>query len=96
MFAHRQDGQQLLDGQLWLQTLFEHADGLVFQVIVGPDAAIRQRLDGLLVLNKTRRSLINTPEVKIQPYSGQVKDGIPCRSSRKKEFIYTTSETTTR
>ncbi len=61
MFAHRQDAQQLLDGQLWLQTLFEHADGLVLQVIVGPDAAVRQRLDGLLVLNKTRRSLINTP-----------------------------------
>ncbi len=61
MFAHRQDAQQLLDGQLWLQTLFEHADGLVLQVIVGSDAAVRQRLDGLLVLNKTRRSLINTP-----------------------------------
>lgn len=90
MFAHRQDGQQLLDGQFWLQTLFEHADGLVFQVIVGCDAAVRQRLDGVIVLNKTRQSLINMTPVKIQPYWGQVKDDIPPAET---EFIYMTSET---
>lgn len=73
MFAHRQDAQQILDGQIWLQSLFKHAHGLVFQVIVGCNAAVRQWLNGALVLKKTRRSLINTWEVKIQISNTRLK-----------------------
>lgn len=47
---HRQDGEQLLDAQLGLQPLLEHADGLMLQVVVGGDAAIGEGLDGALVL----------------------------------------------
>lgn len=36
--------------QLSLQSLFEHADGLVFQVVIGGNATVSQRLDGLIIL----------------------------------------------
>lgn len=49
--THREDGQQLLDRKLWLQSLLKHANSLVFQVIIWGDAAIRKRFYGALILH---------------------------------------------
>lgn len=51
VFTYCQDGQQILDWQLWLQPLLEHANSLVLQVIVGGNAAISKRLNGALILD---------------------------------------------
>lgn len=59
---HRQNGEQLLDAQLRLQPLFKHADGLVLQVVIGGDPAIRQGLDGALVLEGKQKDTFVQPQ----------------------------------
>lgn len=41
-----------MDGQLRPQAFLEHADGLMFQVIIGGDSAVCERLNGALVLKE--------------------------------------------
>ena len=54
--AHRENSEKVVDGQLGLQPLLKHADGLVLQVVVGGDASVGQRLDGASVLRQTHKT----------------------------------------
>lgn len=59
VYTHRENGQQLMDGKLRLQSLLEHANSLVFQVIIRGDASIRERFDGALILHMNTYLLLN-------------------------------------
>lgn len=48
--THRQNGQQLMDGQLSPQSFFKRADGLMPQVVIGGDATVRQGLNAPIIL----------------------------------------------
>lgn len=39
-----------MDWQLSPQSFFKHTDGLMFQVVIGTDATVRQRLNGPIIL----------------------------------------------
>lgn len=65
---HRQDGQQLLHAQLRSQPLLKHADGLMLQVVIGGDAAIGERLDGVVILEGERKQTFVT----LQTPAGQI------------------------
>lgn len=49
--THRQNGEQLMDGQLSPQSFFKHANGLMLQVVIGGDATISQWLNGPIILD---------------------------------------------
>lgn len=48
--SHRQNGKQVMDGQLSPESFFKHADGLMLQVVIGGNASVRQWLDGAIIL----------------------------------------------
>lgn len=48
--THRQNREELMDGQLGPQSLFKHADGLVPQVVIWGDTTVSQWLNGPIIL----------------------------------------------